>query len=100
MKKMSEDKKQTGAKFAGSATFTVIGTVQDIYSGKKADYVKVRTWQDDYYRDYDVTASKEYGIEQGDKLRFDGTIGVFCVEKISRYKLVLLADTVEEVEST
>ena len=97
MKKKGEDKKQAGAQFAGSATFTVIGTVQDIYSGKKADYVKVRTWHDDYYRDYDVTVSKEFGVEQGDKLRFDGSIGVFWDEKISRYKLILTADTVEEV---
>ena len=97
MKKNSENKKQAGAQFAGSATFTVIGTVQDIYSGKKADYVKVRTWKDDYYRDYDVTVSKEYGVEQGDKLRFDGTIGVFWDDKISRYKYILNAETVEEV---
>ena len=100
MKKKGEDKKQTGAQFAGSASFTVTGTVQDIYSGKKADYVKVRTWQDDYYRDYDVTVSKEFGVEQGDKLRFNGSIGVFWDEKISRYKLILTANTVEEVEST
>lgn len=97
MKKKGEEKKQTGAQFAGSATFTLIGTVQDIYSGKKADYVKVRTWKDEYYSDYDVTVSKEFGVEQGDKLRFDGSIGVFWDEKISRYKLILKAETVKEV---
>lgn len=98
MKKKGEDKKQEGQQFAGSATFTVIGTVQDVYSGKKADYVKVRTWKDGYYRDYDVSVPKEFGVEEGDKLRFDGTIGVFWDEKINRYRLSLLAETVEEVE--
>ena len=96
MKKKGEDKK-TGQHFAGSATFTVIGTVQDVYNGKKADYVKVRTWKDDYYRDYDVTVSKDFGVEQGDKLRFDGSIGVFWDDTISRYKYILNAETVEEV---
>ena len=100
MKKKGEDKKQEGQQFAGSATFTVIGTVQDVYHGKKADYVKVRTWQDGYYSDYDVTVSKDFGVEQGDKLRFDGSIRVFWDEKINRYKHILTADTVEEVEST
>ena len=97
MKKNGGNKKQACQQFAGSATFTVIGTVQYIYNGKKADYVRVRTWKDDYYRDYDVTVSKEFGVELGDKLRFDGTIGVFWDENINRYKYILLADTVEEV---
>lgn len=98
MKKNGENKKQAGQQFAGSATFTVIGTVQDVYSGKKADYAKVRTWKDGYYRDYDVSVSKNFGVEEGDKLRFNGTIGVFWDEKINRYRLILQADTVEEVE--
>ena len=97
MKKKGENK-QAGQQFAGSATFTVIGTVHDLYNGKKADYAKVRTWKDDYYRDYDVTVSKEFGVEQGDKLRFDGTIGVFWDENINRHKYILNAETVEEVE--
>lgn len=97
MKKKREESKKQQNGFAGSATFTVIGTVNDIYSGKKADYVKVRTWKDEYYRDYDVSVSKEYGVEIGDRLRFDGTIGVFWDDKINRYRLSLLADTVEEV---
>lgn len=100
MKKKIEEKKQAGQHFAGSASFTVIGTVNDVYSGKKADYVKVRTYDGDYYRDYDVTVSKEFGVEVNDILRFDGKIGVFWDEKINRYRLALLADTVEEVEST
>lgn len=98
MKKNGENKKQAGQQFAGSATFTVIGTVQDVYSGKKADYAKVRTWKDGYYRDYDVSVSNNFGVEEGDKLRFNGTIGVFWDEKINRYRLILQADTVEEVE--
>ena len=97
MKKNSENKKQEGQQFAGSATFTVIGTVQDVYNGKKADYAQVRTWKGDYYNDYDVTVPKEFGVEQGDKLRFDGTIRVFWDDNICRYKYVFLADTVEEV---
>lgn len=98
MKKNGENKKQAGQQFAGSATFTVIGTVQDVYEGKKADYATVRTWDGDYYRDYDVTVSKEYGVEQGDKLRFDGTIGVFWDKNTNRYKYILQADIVEEVD--
>ena len=100
MKKKNEAKKPTGGDFAGSATFTIIGTVVDVYSGKKADYAKVRTWKDEYYRDYDVSVPKEYGVEAQDRLRFDGTIGVFWDEKINRYRLVLMADTVEEVDNT
>ena len=98
MKKKSENKKQQ-ASFAGSATFTLIGTVVDVYEGKKADYAKVRTWDDEYYRDYDVTVSKEFGVENNDVLRFDGTIRVFWDEKISRYRYLLTAETVEEVST-
>lgn len=97
MKKKNENKKQAG--FAGSATFTLIGTVVDVYEGKKADYAKVRTWKDEHYRDYDVTVSKEFGVENNDVLRFDGTIGVFWDEKISRYRYNLTAETVEEVST-
>lgn len=100
MKKKGEKKKPAEQHFAGSATFTVIGTVRDVYSGKKADYAKVRTWKDDYYTDYDVSVSKEFGVEEGDKLRFDGTIGVYWDENINRYKYILQAEIVEEVENT
>ena len=44
-----------------------------------------------------MTVSKEFGVEKGDKLRMDGKIGVFWDEKINRYRLALLADTVDEM---
>ena len=73
--KKAEEKKP----FIGYATFEICGTVQDVYNGKNANYVTVRTYDrnGEYYTDIQVTCDKDIEFVNGEQLTFSGIIKRF-----------------------
>ena len=80
-------------------TFTLTGTVDSVYNGKKYDYCTLHVQRDsDYYDLIKVTAEKGLGIEEGDKLSISGRVTSFFdrEKKVNIY--TFFAETVLEVD--
>lgn len=67
--------KNTNKKAA--CTFTLSGEVTDIFEGKQDDYLTIKADRGDYYDLFRVAASKDSGVEVGDKLTITGRCETF-----------------------
>ena len=93
------DKKNETPENQGYATFGIQGVVQSVYEGEMYDYARVRVYANGYYTDFNVACDKSFGIEEGDKCTFEGTISVFFDRNKNRYNTNYTANTIEEVET-
>lgn len=93
----NDNVKEAPAKNEGFATFTIAGTVESVYDGKKADYARIRVTRDEWYTDFNVGISKNVGIEAGDKVQVSGNINVFYDRDSGTYRTTYSAESVKEI---
>ena len=67
--------KNTNKKAA--CTFILTGEVTDIFEGKQNDHLTIKADRGDYYDLFHVAASKDSGVEVGDKLTIAGRVETF-----------------------
>lgn len=61
-----------------SCAFTLSGEVTDIFEGaKQNDYLTIKAERGEYYDLFRVAASKDSGVEVGDKLTITGRVETF-----------------------
>lgn len=60
-----------------ACTFTLSGEVTDIFEGKQNDYLTIKADRGEYYDLFRVAASKDSGVEVGDKLTITGRVETF-----------------------